>query len=128
MHDDEVTEITVKTSDRRRHPRFERRLVTMVYTLTASYRTTTLNISESGVLLQDDLPKEFCQVPLEVMIIEERDGQFPQFFLFKARAVTDHPRSACRLEFTWTPVQTLTPFRGFLAEIATGTNDPAGTA
>ena len=132
--DDEVTEITLcdefakrdeetnvpsfrPTTDRRLHPRFDADLIAVVYSVSGSFRTRTANLSEGGLRLAERLPAEFQLVGLEVlMIAETSDGPF-DYYLFKAKAVG--PRDDGRLQFTWAPTQTLTPYRTFLRRLET---------
>lgn len=135
--DDEITEITHvdelaggeddednvlrfrPVTDRRRHPRFDARLTAVVYTATGSFRTQTANVSEGGLKLGDRLPAEFRHVGLEVLMIAEKaDGPF-EYYLFKAKAVGPHD-DGHRLQFTWVPAQTLTPYRELLRRLETG--------
>ncbi|MBX3017728.1 MAG: PilZ domain-containing protein [Bdellovibrionaceae bacterium] len=115
--DDEGTAINFRpATDRRRHPRFDAQVTTVVYSANSSFRTKTENISEGGLRLTDRLPQEFQYVGLEVLMIEEKEEGPFEYYMFKAKAVGNHDEGH-RLQFTWVPAQTLTPYREFLSRL-----------
>lgn len=102
--------------DRRRHPRYDSAITAVVYTANGSFRTTTLNLSEGGVRLSQALPAEFQFVGLEVLMIEERTEGAYRYYLFKAKAVGGTGKRD-RLQFTWIPAETLSPYRDYLTRL-----------
>jgi hypothetical protein len=80
---------------RRIAPRFPINMSVVVFSQNTSFRTESLNISATGVLLKDLLPASFMEAPIEVLFIYEnpRTGH-KQHMLFGAMAVGGPLRSA----------------------------------
>lgn len=74
---------------RRVAPRFELKLSVVAFSASQSFRTESLNISETGALLKDSLPLSFFNQPFEILFTYEnpRTGS-KHHLLFNAKAVS----------------------------------------
>jgi hypothetical protein len=83
---------------RRIAPRYQVTMEVIILTQNRSFRTTSINVSLSGALLKDPLPKEFmnCQA-LEIILIQSGQGQVNRL-LFRGKAVGG-PLSSARITF-----------------------------
>lgn len=84
--------------DRRFAPRFELKLTVLVCNHRKAFRTETMNVSVSGLLLKDVLPLEFSSSTFEVIVIEETAGRSKNYLLFRGKAV-DGPIRTPRVIF-----------------------------
>ncbi|MGZ5279323.1 MAG: hypothetical protein ACXWC9_05245 [Pseudobdellovibrionaceae bacterium] len=83
---------------RRIAPRYEINLEVIILTQTKSFRTRSLNVSASGALLKDSLPKEFMASQTLEIIFIMTDQNCKNRLLFKGRAVGG-PNSSSRITF-----------------------------
>ena len=102
---------------RRVAPRFSVQISAVVFTSQVSFRTKTLNISASGVLLEDLLPPEFMKSKIEILFIytEARTGQ-RHHLLFRGRPVGGPLRSA-RVQFEDSAKRALETLQSLFAEL-----------
>jgi hypothetical protein len=75
-------------SDRRRDARHNYRIEVVLVSKTTSFRTYSKNISLSGTLLEDEIPKEFLKKPFDLIILNpfETDPAKSRL-LFRAKIV-----------------------------------------
>ena len=83
---------------RRAAPRFGQKLDVIVSSPTMSFRTTSANISATGVLLNEALPHDFMGGALDIVIILQY-ANVKRFMIFKGNAVGGPIRSP-RVAFT----------------------------
>jgi len=83
---------------RRIAPRYEINLEVIILTQTKSFRTRSLNVSASGALLKDSLPKDFLSSQTLEIIFIMTDRNNKNRLLFKGRAVGG-TESSCRITF-----------------------------
>ena len=72
--------------EKRIMPRFEVDVEIVAFANNSSFRTRTLNLSLTGALLKDSLPKDYADHPIEVVVVESRNGKKNRILL-KAKAV-----------------------------------------
>lgn len=79
---------TATGSDRRRDARHNYRIEVVLVSKTTSFRTYSKNISLSGTLLEDEIPKEFLKKPFDLIILNpfETDPAKSRL-LFRAKIV-----------------------------------------
>lgn len=83
---------------RRIAPRYELRMEVIILTQNRSFRTSSVNVSASGALLQDPLPQEFMScTSLEFIFIQISRDQKHRL-MFRGRAVGG-PNSSARITF-----------------------------
>jgi hypothetical protein len=71
---------------RRIAPRYGVSLHVILYTVTKSFRTSSVNISASGVLLKDYVPEEFLKESFDVVFVDQADSD-RRYMVFRAKAV-----------------------------------------
>lgn len=72
---------------RRIAPRYSVELEVIILTQTRSFRTKSVNLSATGALLQDELPTEFMNSPLDIIFIKVLDEANKKRLLFRGKAV-----------------------------------------
>ncbi|PWU19730.1 MAG: hypothetical protein C5B49_05320 [Bdellovibrio sp.] len=86
-------------SGRRSAPRVMCEVIVVVFTSAHSFRTRTVNISLSGVLLKEALPTTFAGEALDIVFIAEQpENNHTNYFLLHGRAVSGGKPT--RLQFT----------------------------
>ena len=78
-------------------PRYLIELEVIILTHTKSFRTKSINISITGALLHEVLPKEFMSVPLEIIFIKKGNNG-KRRLLFRGKAVGG-PKQSPRITF-----------------------------
>lgn len=79
---------------RRIAPRFALKMSTVVFNSKGSFKTETMNISSSGVLLRDTLPDTFMNGDFDILLIHENpDSGQKSHLLFRGEAVGGPLRS-----------------------------------
>jgi hypothetical protein len=79
-----------KPSDRRRDPRHNFKIEVVLVSIVRSFRTYSRNISLSGTMLEDEIPKDFLNKPFDLIITNpfEPDPSKARL-LFRAKIVGD---------------------------------------
>jgi hypothetical protein len=60
-------------SERRKKPRHDLRIEVILFTEKKSFKTTSTNISITGILLNEEMPKDMLNHPLQVILINKLD-------------------------------------------------------
>lgn len=74
---------------RRAAPRYKLNFHVLICNHKKSFRTHSENVSMTGVLLADEIPKEFADGPFDIILIQERDPAFKKHILFRGGLVLD---------------------------------------
>ncbi|NUN07275.1 MAG: PilZ domain-containing protein [Bdellovibrio sp.] len=92
-------------SEQRCYPRFDLKIEVVLVSKVRSFRTYSKNISLSGTLLEDDLPRDFLNKPFDLIIVNpfEKDPSKSRL-LFRAKILGDLTHSR-RLTFIEQDVQ-----------------------
>lgn len=77
-------------SERRRDPRHNLKIEVVLVSKLRSFRTYSRNISLSGTLLENDIPRDFLNIPFDLIIVNpfEKDASKARL-LFRAKIVGD---------------------------------------
>ncbi|HEY1080066.1 MAG TPA: PilZ domain-containing protein [Bdellovibrio sp.] len=91
--------------EQRRHPRLNLKIEVVLVSKVRSFRTYSKNISLSGTMLEDDLPRDFLNKPFDLIIVNpfEKDPTKSRL-LFRAKILGDMTHSR-RLMFIEQDVQ-----------------------
>jgi len=87
--------------DKRGAPRFKVQLEAVLFYNGISFRTKSLNLSTSGVLLADSVPASFVNQILDIVMVRNAGG-IREFFLLKGKAL-EAPLRSPRVQFTQVP-------------------------
>lgn len=71
---------------RRVAPRYGINLSVILYTVTKSFRTNSVNVSASGVLLKDHVPEEFMKETFDVVFVDQ-NSKDRRYMVFRAKVV-----------------------------------------
>lgn len=76
--------------DRRKRPRHDFRFEIIIFTDKKSFKTLSTNISTTGILIQEDLPKDMLNQNLQVILINKMDDNpSTNKFFFDGKIVGD---------------------------------------
>jgi hypothetical protein len=85
-----ATETEPSGADRRKDYRHSYRIEVVLVSKTTSFRTYSKNISLSGTLLEDEIPKEFLKKPFDLIILNPFESDPAKSrLLFRAKIVGD---------------------------------------
>lgn len=102
---------------RRAAPRYSVRVSVLAFNNHDSFRTESVNLSESGVLLKDLLPKSFMDGAFDlVMLVRHPETNETHRLMFKAKAVGGPLRSG-RVSFNSSAGQTAELLQSLLADL-----------
>lgn len=85
-------------NDRRGAPRYDLNFEAVIFCRGNSFRTKTINISNTGALLADNVPIDFVDQELEI-VLTRTTGRNKETFLFKGKSLGAPFRSP-RIHFT----------------------------
>jgi len=91
--------VDTSESGRRVAPRYPLKMTVIVYSRSKSIRTSSVNVSLTGVLLNDQLPKEFSDGQVEIVFIHEQANKSQKQFLVFNAQIVDAASSNQRLKF-----------------------------
>ncbi|MFN7455719.1 MAG: PilZ domain-containing protein [Pseudobdellovibrionaceae bacterium] len=87
VQDDRQVELLKSFQEKRLRPRYLQTLEVVLVTSHHSYRTKTVNLSESGMLLCETVPKEFARGVIDVILVLHPYGQPPERLWFEATMI-----------------------------------------
>ena len=90
---------TIDGLGRRVAPRFSLQVAAIISTTKSSFRTSSVDISASGVRFKDLLPESFSKGPIEILLVYEQPNQGRQYMLFYGEAVSAGPLRTPRVIF-----------------------------
>ena len=100
---------------RRSAPRFNAQVLAIVYTATLSFRTASVDLSETGACFRELLPENFTKEPLEILFVHENEEGQRQYLLFSGEAIGGPVRTP-RVSFKSSAPQAAEALRGLLAQ------------
>ncbi len=103
---------------RRLAPRHEIKITVVLYTNHRSFRTSTMNVSAGGAMLQDQLPSSFASEPFDILFIyEDSSLSKKRYFMMKGQAVGTQLQTN-RVQFKGASPSTKESFHKFVEELA----------
>lgn len=103
---------------RRSAPRHEVQITVVLYTQNSSFRTSTMNISAGGAMLQDQLPKNFNLQMFDILFIyEDKNVSRKRYFMMKGQTV-GADSTTNRIQFKGASPSTKESFHKFVEELA----------
>lgn len=89
-----------ETSEKRRAaPRFHLELTAILSNGYKTFRTKTVDVSFTGILLKDVVPEDFVQSIIEIVIKDESEKNKVRYFHFRGRMINEGPSRTRRLSF-----------------------------
>lgn len=103
---------------RRAAPRHDVTITVVLYTQNSSFRTSTLNISAGGAMLQDSLPQSFNLHIFDILFIyEDKNLSRKRYFMMKGETVGADAKTN-RIQFKGANPSTKESFYKFVEELA----------
>lgn len=103
---------------RRAAPRHDVEITVVLYTQNSSFRTSTLNVSAGGAMLQDTLPQSFNLHVFDILFIyEDKKASRKRYFMMKGQSVGTDPKTN-RIQFKGANPSTKESFHKFVEELA----------
>jgi len=116
VQNEHQVELLSSYREKRLRPRYLQILEVVLLTSHQSYRTKTVNLSESGMLLCETVPKEFSRGVIDVILVLHPYGQTPERLWFEATMIGGSLPTA-RLMFLTAKNKSDEKLRKFIKEI-----------